>query len=76
VDFLLVIHPAEEGGYWAEIPEVEGCFVQGETIDELLADAPLAIASHFEALQADGQSIPKPRGIVLATITAPVSSVA
>src|SRR3954449_6558401 len=24
MDFLLVIHPAEEGGYWAEIPEVEG----------------------------------------------------
>ena len=32
----VVIHEAEEGGYWAEVPSIEGCATQGETLDELL----------------------------------------
>jgi predicted RNase H-like HicB family nuclease len=76
MEFVLVIHPADEGGYWAEVPDVDGCFIQGETIEELLADAPLAVASHLEALRQDGQPLPKPRAVVLATVTAPMPSVA
>lgn len=32
----VVIHEAEEGGFWAEVPAVPGCATQGETFDELL----------------------------------------
>jgi predicted RNase H-like HicB family nuclease len=32
----VIIHEAEEGGYWAEVPAIEGCATQGETFDELL----------------------------------------
>lgn len=32
----LVIHEAEEGGYWAEVPTIPGCATQGETFEELL----------------------------------------
>ena len=32
----VVIHEAEEGGYWAEVPAVPGCVTQGETFEELL----------------------------------------
>lgn len=32
----VVIHEAEEGGYWAEVPAILGCATQGETFDELL----------------------------------------
>ena len=31
-----IVHEAEEGGYWAEVPAIPGCATQGETIDELL----------------------------------------
>jgi len=31
-----IIHKAEEGGYWAEIPAVPGCVTQGDTFEELL----------------------------------------
>ncbi len=31
-----IIHKAEEGGYWAEVPSIPGCATQGETFDELL----------------------------------------
>ena len=30
-----VIHKAEEGGFWAEVPSLPGCSTQGETIEEL-----------------------------------------
>ena len=32
----VIIHEAEEGGYWAEVPSIPGCATQGETVDELL----------------------------------------
>lgn len=31
-----IIHQAEEGGFWAEIPALPGCATQGETFEELL----------------------------------------
>ena len=31
----VLIHKAEEGGYWAEVPALPGCVSQGETVDEL-----------------------------------------
>ncbi|HKW75624.1 MAG TPA: type II toxin-antitoxin system HicB family antitoxin [Terriglobales bacterium] len=33
----VVIHEAEEGGYWAEVPAIPGCATQGETFQELLS---------------------------------------
>lgn len=32
----IVVHDAEEGGYWAEVPALPGCATQGETMDELM----------------------------------------
>ncbi|HEV2615804.1 MAG TPA: type II toxin-antitoxin system HicB family antitoxin [Candidatus Acidoferrales bacterium] len=32
----VVVHQAEEGGYWAEVPAISGCATQGETFEELL----------------------------------------
>jgi len=32
----IVVHDAEEGGYWAEVPAIPGCVTQGETFEELL----------------------------------------
>ncbi len=32
----VIIHEAEEGGFWAEVPAIPGCATQGETFDELL----------------------------------------
>ena len=32
----VVIHTAEEGGFWAEVPAIPGCATQGDTFEELL----------------------------------------
>ena len=68
-EYLVVIHHAEEGGYWAEVPALEGCFAQGETVEEVLSDARGAISAHLAALEEDGQSLPEEHGILIATVT-------
>ena len=30
-----IVHEADEGGYWAEVPAIPGCATQAETLDEL-----------------------------------------
>jgi predicted RNase H-like HicB family nuclease len=32
----VVVHEAEEGGYWAEVPAIPGCASQGDTFEELM----------------------------------------
>jgi predicted RNase H-like HicB family nuclease len=32
----VIVHAAEEGGFWAEVPGIPGCATQGETFEELL----------------------------------------
>ena len=34
----VIVHEAEEGGFWAEVPALPGCFTQGETRAELHAN--------------------------------------
>ncbi len=34
----VVIHEAEEGGFWAEVPAIAGCATQGDSFEELLTN--------------------------------------
>ena len=34
----VIVHEAQEGGYWAEVPSIPGCATQGETFAELLGN--------------------------------------
>ena len=70
MEYMVVIHEAEEGGYWAEVPTLPGCFAQGETLEELLEDARGAITSHLEALRQDGQTVPEER-VIITTVATP-----
>ena len=76
MEYVIVIHRAEEGGYWADVPALEGCFMQGETLEEVLADAPSAIASHIAALQENHQPVPIEAGVLLATVALPLAAIA
>ena len=38
-----IVHKAEEGGFWAEVPSIPGCATQGETMEELRANLREAI---------------------------------
>ncbi len=67
MDYVIIIHVAEEGGYWAEFPALPGCYTQGETIEEVLGRAADAVGSHLDALRQDGQEIPGGDARVLIT---------
>jgi predicted RNase H-like HicB family nuclease len=38
MQITVVVHEAEEGGFWAEVPAIPGCATQGETMDELMSN--------------------------------------
>ena len=51
----VIVHPAEEGGFWAEVPGIPGCATQGETIEELLQNIHEAVEG---CLSVDVSQIP------------------
>lgn len=38
-----IIHAAEEGGYWAEVPALPGCITEGDTMEEVMTNLKDAI---------------------------------
>ena len=73
MNYIVVVHTAEEGGYWAEVPALPGCFAQGDDLDAVLADARDAIAAHLAALRDDGQPLPD-EPVVIATVRVEAAS--
>lgn len=71
MQYTVILHKAEEGGYWAEIPLLPGCYSQGETVEETLHNVTEAIESHIEALLADGQNIPRETEFILSRVEVP-----
>jgi len=51
----VIVHEAEEGGYWAEVPVIPGCATQGETFEELLENLYEAVEG---CLSVDMRDIP------------------
>jgi predicted RNase H-like HicB family nuclease len=49
IKMKVLIHDAEEGGYWAEVPSLPECATQGETIEELLSNLSEAVEGYLEA---------------------------
>ena len=53
--YAVVIHEDPEGGFWAEVPALPGCYSQGETVDELKANVREAIAGVLEVMREQGK---------------------
>ena len=64
MEYSVVVHDAEEGGYWVEVPALPGCYSQGETVEEALANVREAIELYLEALREEGAQIPRDDEIV------------
>ena len=52
-----IIHEADEGGFWAEVPALPGCFTQGESLKELETNIREAIEGWLLAAEPDGDLI-------------------
>ena len=55
--FAVVVHAEPAGGFWGEVPALPGCYSQGETVEELLANLREAIAGVLEVMQQEGRTL-------------------
>lgn len=54
-----IFHP-EETGFSVYIPDIDGCFTQGDTLEEACRNAEDAIGLCLEQYEADGKAYPEP----------------
>ena len=57
-NYAVVIHEEPEGGFWAEVPALPGCYTQGDSIEELMDNVSEAIAGVLEVLKEQGGQCP------------------
>lgn len=62
----VVVHEAEEGGYWAEVPAIPGCATQGETMEELMANVHEAIEACLDVEVNPPEYTPKDQVVEIA----------
>lgn len=68
MEFTVLIHSAEEGGFWVEVPTLPGCFSQGETFEEAMENIREAIELHLEVLREDGSELPGENDLIVGRV--------
>ena len=56
-----IFYSEEDGGYIADIPDLEFCSAFGETPVEALREVEIARDAWIEAARAEGRPVPSPR---------------
>ena len=62
--YPIIIYPAEEGGYVAEIPALKGCLAQGETLLECLQELKTVETLWLESAKRNNRKIPSPQEVL------------
>jgi predicted RNase H-like HicB family nuclease len=65
---LPVIVESDEDGYFVSCPTLQGCYSQGETYEEAIANIKDAIRLHLEDRLANGEEVPQPVSVSLSTV--------
>jgi predicted RNase H-like HicB family nuclease len=65
---LAIIVENDEDGYFVTCPALQGCYSQGETYEEAIANIKDAIRLHVEDRLAAGEEIPKPTSVSFSTV--------
>lgn len=64
-DYLIIIHPDEDGGFWTEVPALSGCGSQGETVEEAVEMTKDAIQGFIASMRAHGEAPPEERTLAI-----------
>lgn len=64
MEYSVIVHQAEEGGFWVEVPALPGCYSQGESVQDTLRNVKEAIALYLETLRDEGQDAPRDADVV------------
>jgi predicted RNase H-like HicB family nuclease len=59
-DYLVIYEQADDGGWGAHSPDVEGVFALGTTRDEVESRMAEALAAHIAYLREAGRPVPDP----------------
>ena len=62
--YTVVLHDAEEGGFWVDVPALPGCYSQGESVEESLSNVREAIELYLDTLKDEGQTAPSDAEVV------------
>ena len=65
MEYTILYHRAEEGGYWIEVPALPGCYSLGETMEDAIINIKEAIELHLAALKEESLEIPVDADIVI-----------
>jgi len=65
---LPVIVENDQDGYFVTCPALQGCYTQGDTYEEAIANIKDAIRLHVEDRLAAGDEIPEPASVSLSTV--------
>jgi len=75
MEYTILVYKAEEGGFWAEVPALSGCYSQGETIEETMENVKEAIEAHLLALKEERKEVPTEEEFVIGRVKVGVSAV-
>lgn len=67
-DFKVLLEPDEDGGYIVVCPSIPGCYSQGETIEEALANIREAIELCLEEMESRGEPVPDPSNVLIGSV--------
>jgi len=63
-----VVVERDADGYFAFCPELQGCYTQGETYEEVLENIKDAIRLHVEDRLEAGEEIPQPESVSVTSL--------
>ena len=63
-----VVIEHDRDGYVATVPSLQGCYTQGETYEEVVANISSAVKLHIEDRRAEDEEVGDPGTVSLSTI--------
>src|SRR3954468_8463699 len=61
--YIALVHKDYGTSYGVSFPDVPGCISAGDTFEEAIDNAAVALAGHLAVMEADGDAIPKARSL-------------
>ena len=68
LDFKVLLEPDQTGGYVVICPSLQGCYSQGETVEEALANIREAIQLCLDELRDRGEPLPDPSNVLIGSV--------
>jgi predicted RNase H-like HicB family nuclease len=65
LEYVIIIHEADEGGYWSEVPSLPGAGSQGESLDEVTRNTRESIEAVIHVMRERGEPVSAPRDLVV-----------